>query len=54
MGNVGVTKKTLGESEDRIRAVVAAISMGFAEMTVVLKQQHNYMAGALGEIGESL
>ena len=50
---VGVTKKMLGESDVGIGAVVAAISMGFAEMTVVLKQQCDYMAGALGEIGES-
>jgi hypothetical protein len=50
---VGVTKKMLGESDVGIRAVVAAISMGFVEMTVMLKQQRDYMAGALGEIGES-
>jgi len=50
---VGVMKKTLGESEVWIGAVAVAISAGFAEMTVMLKQQCNYMAGALGEIGES-
>jgi hypothetical protein len=49
---VGVTKKTSGESEVGIGAIAAAISVGFAEMTVVLKQQHDYMAGTLGEIRE--
>ena len=50
---VGVTKKISGESDVGIGAVATAISMGFAEMTAMLKQQRDYMAGALGEIGES-
>ena len=32
--------------------IVAAISVGFAEMTVMLKQQCDCMAGVLGEIGK--
>jgi hypothetical protein len=50
---VGVTKKISGESDVGIGAVATAISTGFAEMTAVLKQQRDFMAGALGEIGES-
>ena len=50
---VGVTKKMSGELDVGIGAVAATISKGFTEMTVVLKQQRDYMAGALGEIGES-
>jgi hypothetical protein len=50
---VGVTKKISGESDVGIGAVAMAISTGFTEMMAMLKQQCDYMAGALGEIGES-
>jgi hypothetical protein len=57
---VGVTKKITGELEDRSSAIVVAITMGFAginvsltDIMVVLKQQHDYMAGAVGEIMEA-
>ena len=36
---VKVVKKDSGESEDGSKATAAAITMGFTEMMVVLKQQ---------------
>jgi hypothetical protein len=57
---VGVMKKIMGESEDRSSVIVAAITMGFTginasltDITVMLKQQHDYMASAVGEIMEA-
>ena len=56
----GVTKKIMGESEDRSSMIAAAITVGFVginagltDITVVHKQQHDYMASAVGEIMEA-